>query len=166
MEPEVIVDGGARAEGEAQSPSLHELLGEPHLIEPELRYAVWWTVPHGVIGAMLEPSRIDARLCDFVTGPLHESMRERAQGKPTYALHDWSLATAYDGTTRLRMVRWVVAHRAELAAIGVVQPPGASILRMAARVGEGLLSETGIHFGLVESTAEFVRLHGLARAER
>jgi hypothetical protein len=153
-----------RGTEDARGPSLRELLGEPHLVEPALGYAVWWTEPHGVIGAMLGPSRIDASLADYVTGPLHDAMRERASGAPTYALHDWSHAIAYDGTTRLRMVRWVVAHRAELAVIGVVQPPGASILRMAARVGEGLLAESGVHFSLVESAAEFVLLHRLARA--
>jgi hypothetical protein len=130
--------------------------------ESPLGVAAWLTEPLGVVTAMLRPMPIDDPLADFLVGELHGHVRALAGPNDlTYALHDWSLATSYDARSRLRLTRWVVAHRHEHAAIAVVAPPITSPLRMGAEVALGVLKLASIPFTLVDDSQAWMAEHGL-----
>ena len=136
--------------------------GRPPDYESPLGVAGWLTEPLGVVTAMLRPIPIDDGLADFLVGELHGHVRALAgPDDRTYALHDWSLATSYDARSRLRMTRWVVAHRHEHAAIAVVAPPISSPLRMGAEVALGVLKLASIPFTLVDDPQVWMAEHGL-----
>lgn len=134
----------------------------PPSFESPLGVAAWLTEPLGVVTAMTRPIPIDDRLADFLVGDLHGHVRRLARpDQATFALHDWSLATSYDARSRLRLTRWVVAHRHEHRAVGVVPPPESSPLRMGAEVALGVLKLAGIPFDLVDDPAAWMARHGL-----
>lgn len=140
----------------------------PPTWESPLGVAAWLTEPLGVVTVMMRPIPIDDRLADFLIGDLHREVRALAPPElATYALHDWSLATSYDARSRLRLTRWVVAHRHEHVATGVVPPSQSSPLRMGAEVALGVLKLAGIAFELVDEPALWIARHGLvARRDR
>lgn len=130
--------------------------------ESPLGVAAWLTEPLGVVTVMTRPIAIDDRLAELLAGELHACVRALARpDQATYALHDWSLATSYDARSRLRLTRWVVAHRHEHVAVGVVPPPTSSPLRMGAEVALGVLKLAGIAFDLVDDPGAWLALHGL-----
>ena len=134
----------------------------PPTYESPLGVAAWLTEPLGVVTVMTRPIPIDDRLADFLVGELHGRVRALAQpSQATYALHDWSNATAYDARSRLRLTRWVVAHRHEHVAVGVVPPPEGSVLRMGAEVARSVLQLAGIAFELVDDPQAWLERHGL-----
>ena len=99
---------------------------------------------------------------DVLIGELHAEVRALATPEQrTFVLHDWSLATSYDARSRLRLTRWVVAHRHEHEEVAVVPPPLSSPLRMGAEVALGVLKLANIPFDLVDDPTAWMTENGL-----
>jgi hypothetical protein len=136
----------------------------PHYVDRALGYAVWFTEPAGVVGRLLEPRIVDHALVDLVTGPLHVAVRSIAgDGRRTHAVHDWSLATGYEPSTRQALTGWLLAHRHELAAMGVIAPKEDRLIRVGADVARTVMLVAGSDFRLYDDLAHAARALGLSR---
>jgi hypothetical protein len=136
----------------------------PHFVHEGLGYAVWFTEPAGVVGQLLRPRRVDGALVELVTGPLHAAVRSIVEaGRRTHALHDWSLATGYEPSTRQALTSWLIAHRHELAAMGAIAPLHDHLIRIGAEVARTVLLVAGTELRFYESLGEATSKLGLRR---
>lgn len=138
----------------------------PHYTHEALGYAVWFTEPAGVLGQLLRPRQVDAALVELVTGPLHVAVRSIAgPGRRTHAIHDWSLATGYEPSTRQALTGWLIAHRHELAAMGTIAPLQDRMIRVGAEIARTVLLVAGTELRFYESLGEAITKLGLRRFE-